>query len=461
MSSKSKINKADFFASVKHIHFIGINGISMKALAEYTHIMYPSIIVTGNTNVPNYKIDNIVINEDINNFINKIDVCVYTSSISNNHIELAIIKQHPKILILKRSEYLNILTNDKERICVLGCHGKTSITTYIYQLLSPLNPTIFVGANLHNNKSFAIGTGPYVVENDESEEGFLNLPSNYTVIPNLNDDHLENYNNSFDCLKQKILKYFDFVKETHKSPYVIYCKSPDQQDLHQLILKSKLKNITYGIKNCDVNINITNAHDEFRCKWQWALTTKLESLKILDGQIFTIDILGKWNIFNITAAITVAALHNITINDIQLGIQQLYKPQRRLELIYNKNNTLVFDDYTVHPTEVKVVIEACLQKYGKNIYFIWQPHRLSRLKRLHSKFKEVFSVVNTNNIFYTPLYEVDITNYSENEWRSLIDYGNFIPYEELNTTLAKLEGKTIILLNAGDLSKLVRSFYKV
>ena len=166
--------------------------------------------------------------------------------------------------------------------------------------------------------------------------------------------------------------------------------------------------------------------------------------------------MGVWNIYNITAALIMATLKQIPVE----GLLHLYKPQRRCEIIYQQQDTIIVDDYAVHPTEISFVLDAFLQKYSKDdIYVIWQPHRWTRLRSLQDKFKEVFTKIPTNNLFYTPIYEVDITTPSE-EWKSHINYGLFIQYENISNLLKNLKGKKIILLNAGDLNTKIKDIIK-
>jgi UDP-N-acetylmuramate--alanine ligase len=181
----------------------------------------------------------------------------------------------------------------------------------------------------------------------------------------------------------------------------------------------------------------------------------LPQLISLNNRTFSVsNIIGIWNIYNITASMVVATLFNIPLED---NIK-LYKPKRRLEVIYDKSDTLILDDYAVHPTEITAVVGACLQLYKEdNLYVIWQPHRLSRLKRLHERFKESFSLLKKENLFIFPIYEVNITSYTEEEWMELIDYGKFIKDRDLPTLIRQLEGKVILLLTAGDLNYKVKS----
>lgn len=451
--------------NVKSIHFIGISGISMRGLAKYTKEKYPHISITGNTDLKNFYINDLIpINIPIENFINKVEICVYTASINENNNELIKIKEfnkinNNKIIILNRVEYLNLITNDKERICVLGAHGKTSITTYLSQMLDTLHPTTFVGAFIDkecntyktyhdNNNQF------YIIENDESQPTFINLHSEYTIIPNISHDHLENYYNSFDEYLATFEKYLYLVKD--KNIAIIYNKNINNYKkeldndfykiLDNLILKSGLKNISYGYENSHVNIKIIeNKDNPMILKWQ--LVTEHKDLLILNNKIFNIEMIGEWNIYNITSAIIMATLKGICVSN----NLKLFKPARRLEVIYKTNNKIIFDDYGVHPYEIKNVLNN-LKKIYNNITIIWEPHRLTRLKQFQKEFKEIFK---HENMYFVRLYEV--THKKNDDFLEYIDYGNYLKKDTLlKNILLKNDNSVILLLTAGDLSHRVK-----
>jgi UDP-N-acetylmuramate--alanine ligase len=451
-------------AYIKHIHFIGISGISMRGLSKYTQEKYSHITVTGNTDLNNFYINDFIeINKQIEDFINNINICVYTASINQEHEEIKKIKEfnkknNNKIILLNRVEYLNLITEDGERICVLGAHGKTSITTYLMQMLDCLKPTTFVGGVINEKgdtyKTFSIRNNHklYIVENDESQPTFINLNSEYTILPNISNDHLENYNNSFEEYISVFKNYFNTVKNKNKC--IIYNKNihnnKDSNNfyeiLNNLVIDSNLNNISYGYENSHVNIKIIeNPHDPKILKWQ--LITEHMNLLELNNKIFTVDMIGSWNIYNITGSIIMATLKGISINE----NLKLFKPARRLEVIYKKNHKIIFDDYGVHPYEIKNVLEN-LKKIYNSIIIIWEPHRLTRLKQFQKEFKEIFF---HENMYFISLYEV--THIKTNEFFKYIDYGKYIKDEnQLKDILLMDNHKVIILFTAGNLSYTVK-----
>ena len=464
----NKITNLNYFTlknSIKHIHFIGISGISMRGLATYTLENFP-ITITGNTDLQDFFIDGIIINHPIENFINNINICVYTSSILHHNVEFQKIKDfnkinNNKIILLKRSEYLNLITSNKERIAILGAHGKTSITTYTHQILKELNPTTFIGAYVEGYKNTYLINNPqedskiYIVENDESENGFLNLHSEYTIIPNISNDHLENYNNSFETYVDTFKAYFQMVK--NKNKYIIYNKNniygketskEFHNILHNLIEKSNLNNISYGDENSHVNIQILEDKEILK----WKLTTNLEELKNINNKIYRVNMLGIWNIYNITSSIILATLKNAHIEE----NLNLIKPARRLEIILNKNGKIILDDYGVHPFEITNVINAC-EKIYKNITYLWEPHRISRLEFFKEDFKKIFK---NKNVFYIDVYEVNTKKEDKEPFiiKNFIDYGTYIKQDDLKNIIKN--NSTIVIFSAGNLSNKVKEIIR-
>lgn len=437
---------------IKHIHFIGISGISMCGLAKYLIQKYTSINVTGSTNLAGYQIPNIPINKDITTFIHAIDLCVISSSIKDNNDELALIKLN-NILILHRSELIDIISQEKNRTLIIGSHGKSSTTTYIHQLLEPLNPTTFLGATLTNGESYWRGEDLYVIEGDESDKSFLNIISPYTVITNLDDDHLENYNDSWQEYLNTFKTYLQKVKSINKC--IVYNKTTNKEInskekvLHHMIKDSQLDNISYGTFDSDINISVICSEPHL----EWKISTHLPTFSSLKDRVFKVEaIIGEWNIYNITAAMIISVLQGLKIEHLNL-----YKPQRRMEIIYQAQETIIIDDYAVHPKEIQVVLRACINKYGReNLYIIWQPHRLTRLERLYEDFQRVFNSINRDHLFYTCIYEVDSIHSENVKLDTYIKYGTFVKIECIKELLNRLKGKTILLLNAGNLSRIVK-----
>lgn len=446
--------------NIKHIHFLGISGISMNGLAKYILQNYPHIKISGHTNLKDYSLGkDILINPDLDSIINSISLCVYSSSISMDHPEIKKIQSH-SIPIIHRSDLLNIITYHKERVLVIGSHGKTSIVTYCSQLLAIAEPNVFVGGILENNESFISSNKKMVIiEGDESDKSFNKIPAEYIIISNFDTDHLENYNNSFDEYANTFKKFLTSTKKKNK--YIIYAKSFDNYGLtlNKIVNNSRLNFINYGFTNdCDVFIKVFE--DTLHLEWQILLSKEISELNFIKNKIFKVyNIFGRWNILNITASIILTTLKKIPIPE----IINLYKPKRRLECIFNKNNIKIYDDYGVHPTEIENVTKLLVKKYGKkNIIVLFEPHRITRLNNFKNEFKELFNKnIFLDNFFFTDVFEVDFNANKNFNLEDFINYGTYLSKNKIEDFIKNLkENNVLIIFSAGSLSYNIHNILK-
>lgn len=447
----------NLFSKIKNIHFIGISGVSMNSLASFLLDKYPTINITGSTNQLNFKLRNVKINHGTDHLNPEDSLVVYTSCLGAKHEDMKNILVEKKILVIHRSILLNLITNNNNRILVTGAHGKTSTSVYLYQLLKEKDYGCFVGASLPDNTNYKTGTN-YVVEGDESDGSFVNIqPNKYIIITNISNDHINNYNNSFEeylyTFESNLFHKNDSLLIYNKNIFNPLSSSIDLEYssncylLDLLVQRTRIKNISYGIENSDVNIEIIQATSHL----EWKLKTQHKDLtKELDNRVFVCDISGVWNIYNITASLIVATLESIKTNN----LLDLFKPKRRMEVIYKSPDLTIIDDYAVHPKEIDLVIDLAIKKYGlNNILFVWEPHRPSRIRALHSSFADVFEKVQAN------LLVTEVYNANESPILTDEEYDFFIKYGKKKTNLEYIENRikknkenVVVLLSAGDLS---------
>lgn len=429
----------------KHIHFIGISGISMRALAEFIHINYPHITVTGSTNDKEFTMAGISItlhNKD--NITNDVDLVIYNSDILFTNEEI-IEAKHKNIPIMRRCEFLNLITQQGKRILVTGSRGKTSTTTFIWQMLKPHNPTLFVGAEISSlKKSYYIGNRDlYVVEGDESDGSFLLLPSTYTIITNLGTDHLENYQNSTKVYLESFKQYLVNVKKI--TDHVIIYNGDDKNLFNLVNSINGLNVISYGVKDInDVKIKVLKEDFNY-LKWE------INSNKLNINNVFDVNIHGVFNALNLTAGIILSHLFNVSIKN-HLIIE---KPKRRMEY-YKKNNTIIIDDYAVQPESIQEVLNTIFKFFDKkDVNILWEPHRSTRINREVQNFYNVFQQL---NLFILPLYEMKYTGEYDQAIDNLNKYFNYnnimIPYDALQDTFnTHMKNKITLIFSAGILSK--------
>ena len=241
------------------IHFMGIGGIGMSGLAQI--MKNTGFTVQGSdlsTNKNTERLKKLGIKIYIGHSKKNIEnatMLVLSSAIKSNNKEL-IASQKKKLPIFKRGEMLANIVSLKKNIVVTGSHGKTTTTSLVANILveAGLDPTVINGGIINSLKNTAhLGKGEWcVVEADESDGSFLKLPITYSIVTNLDKEHLEYYGN-FNNLKKSFISFLDKTPAIGKSLICI-----DNNNLKRIFNKSKKKNfLTYGF-NKNANYEIVN-----------------------------------------------------------------------------------------------------------------------------------------------------------------------------------------------------------
>jgi len=244
-------------ASNEVIHFIGIGGIGMSGLAQIMNNM--GFTIQGSDLTQNKNTDRLIkkgikvyFNHRKKN-LNKTTMVVISSAIKKNNEELMAAK-HKKIPVFMRGEMLANIVALKKNIVVTGSHGKTTTTSLISNILveSGLDPTVINGGVINSLKNNAqLGKGEWaVIESDESDGSFLKLPITYSIVTNMDKEHLDFYG-SFEKLRKNFSIFIEKTPSFGKSFICI-----DNNNLKALLSKCKTRNfLTYGFdKNSNYQI---------------------------------------------------------------------------------------------------------------------------------------------------------------------------------------------------------------
>ncbi len=385
------------------IHFIGIGGIGMSGLAQIMKTLGFSIQgsdIGNNKNINNCKKLGIrvFIGHKKSN-IAKATIIVKSSAIKANNVEMLAAK-NKKIPIYDRIEMLANVIDLKKNIIITGSHGKTTTTSLVAKITSSarLDPTIINGGVINSLKSNAkFGKGDLaVVEADESDGSFLKVPINYSIVTNIDLEHLDFYKN-FNNLKNAFIK---FIEKTPPIGKTFLCI--DDLNIKSILKKIKTKNYyTYGFgkkanyRPINVNYKINNTTFDLKIK-----NTSSKNILIKNIQL---NLIGKHNVLNATAAIALSINLGLKIDIIKQALKNFSGVQRRLTKIFEKNNTVFYDDYAHHPTEIKSVLEGVKKVVvNKKIISVFQPHRYSRIKSLKKEFASCFS--NADIVVLCPVY---------------------------------------------------------
>ena len=390
-------------AKTELIHFIGVGGIGMSGLAlvmKGKGFKVQGSDIFLNKNIERLKKEKIkiFIGHKASN-INKATILVVSSAIKKNNPELIEAKKK-QLPVYKRGEMLANTVSLTKNIVVVGSHGKTTTTSLIASIFqeTKIDPTIINGGVINSiNNSAKLGRSDWsILEADESDGSFIYIPPTYSIITNIDREHMDYYQ-SMDKLNKYFVKFVNKVPSFGKS---FICS--DDKNNKNLIKKLKNKNFyTYGIDSKS-NFSIKNIK-QFKEYSEYDLKVKLPNKKNTIIKRIKIPLLGLHNIKNSVAATALALTVGLNISNIKKGLKNFKGVQRRFNKIFTYNNVDFFDDYAHHPTEIKEVLNGVNSVY-KNYekICIFQPHRISRLKDLKTEF--TFAFKNADKVILFPIY---------------------------------------------------------
>ena len=391
-------------AKNENIHFVGIGGIGMSGLALIMKGMGFKIQgsdISINKNIERLKKNKtkIFIGHRKKN-IDKATILVISSAIKKNNSEIqqAKIKHLP---IYKRGDMLAHIVSLTQNVVVAGSHGKTTTTSLISGIFAKakLDPTIINGGVLNSLQNSAkLGKSKWcVLESDESDGSFIKIPSTYSIVTNIDREHMDYYK-SMDKLKNHFLEFINKVPSFGKSFICI-----DDQINNEIIKKIKTKNFyTYGInKNSNFRIKNVRQHKELSI---FDINISLPAKQKAILKDINIPLLGLHNIRNAAAAAAVAFTIGISKKIIKESLNKFEGVQRRFNKIFSYRGVNFFDDYAHHPTEIKELIDGVKKVYQKEeIFCVFQPHRISRLKDLRKEFSLSFN--KAEGVILCPIYK--------------------------------------------------------
>ena len=287
-----------------------------------------------------------------------------------------------------------------KNIVIAGSHGKTTTTSLVASVFSKtkLDPTIINGGVLKSfNNSARLGKSNWsILEADESDGSFIKVPPTYSIITNIDREHMDYYK-SIKNLKKLFLNFIKKVPSFGKSFICI-----DDKINNEIIKKIENKNFyTYGI-NIKSQFNIKNINQS-KYFSEFNLNIRLPGKKKIIIKNIKIPLLGLHNIRNATAAVAVALTIGISKNVIKQGLKEFKGVQRRFNKIFTHRGTEFYDDYAHHPTEIKELLSGVKEAYKKEeIVSVFQPHRISRLKDLRKEFSLSFK--QSDSVILCPVY---------------------------------------------------------
>lgn len=436
------------------IHFIGIGGIGVSALARYylakgheisgsdlnfSEITFALKKLGAKIFIGKHKEKNIPKN---------VDLVIYSPAIEEKNPELKRAKKL-KIKTLSYPEALGELTKNHFTVAVCGSHGKSTVTAMVGLILEKagFDPTVILGTKLKEfgDSNCKIGESKFlVIEADEYKESFLNYWPKIIVLLNVDYDHPDYFKN----LNHYILAFKKFVSHLPKDGILIANK--DERNIYTLFSKIKKNKVWYSLRQKE--------------------TKRIRKI---------LKIPGEFNVSNALAALSVARVLKISDKVSFKALSEYRGSWRRFDerkiKIGNKKITLI-NDYGHHPTQVGATLRAAREKFQKKkIFCIFQPHQYQRTYYLFKDFVKTFKEVAIDKIIITDIYSVPGREKKEIKEkvssRKLVKAINrenviYIPKEKILSFLKKnVEGgEVVILMGAGDIYslslELLKSFMK-
>jgi len=366
----------------KHYHLIGIGGIGMGTLASL--LLDQGCAVTGSDLKGNLmtaqlmeKGAYIAIGHHSKN-INAPDYIVYSSAVPSENPEIKAAKAK-KIPILKRAEVLAALMTKKRGIAVAGAHGKTTTSSMVAHILKTagLHPSVAIGGVV-NNGLYSADTGSgefFVAEVDESDGSFLYFTPQYSILTNIDFEHVDFYQNWENILNA----YRQYLSNTKHDGCII--AFGDDENIQRMLGEIKKKYVTYGFQEHNAFKARSIVCDGFCSTFECVFNE--ETL----GTI-SLGVPGKHNILNALAAAALARELNIDFKIIQESFSSYQGVQRRFTPKLKNKDILLIEDYGHHPTEIAATLAAAKGFEGFRRIVIFQPHRYTRTKFLMQEFSE-------------------------------------------------------------------------
>jgi len=469
-----------FPPGIKQVHFIGIGGYGMSALALI--LLQQGFRVSGSdlkaSPLTEYLAERgatVIIGHHPGN-LGSAELVVYSTAVPSGNPELleAVCRS---VMLWHRSELLAALLNDAYGIAVAGAHGKTTTTAMVALLLEAggLDPTAIIGGVLPAYGSNArLGKSRYLVaEADESDSSFTRYYPRMALITGMEADHLEHYNNEYSRLLEA---YSTFLSHLAADGTAILCAA----DPALCALGSRLERrvFYYGLDPQSPVIGGLSGQDAKTIQPDYyAANINLKARGstfdfyyrgVLRAPAVTLNVPGLHNVYNAAGALALADHIGLDLAACTSGLTEFKGVGRRFEVLGTVNDITVVDDYAHHPTEIKATLQAA-RPDCRRLICVFQPHRYTRTAYFFDEFSRAFN--DADLLLLHSVYsagEVPIPGATSEILADQIRYYSNIPVfqcdnldmlEEQALAVAR-PGDLIITMGAGDVTKVAPGIVK-
>ncbi len=431
--------------SIYNVFFVGIGGIGMSAIARYFVALGKNVagydktpsLITSDLEILGVEIH---FEDDIKNipisYLNKEKTLViFTPAIPKNHSELAYFKEN-NFNVLKRAQVLGMISKNTFCLAVAGTHGKTTTSAILGHIMKSVNATSFLGGISENyNSNLLLGEDKiWVVEADEFDRSFLQLHPNIACITSMDADHLDIYKEA-TALEESFIAFSKQVSET-----LIIAKG------------LPIKGLTYAVNETADYMAFNMKIDSG--KYIFDVKTPISEIKNIEFHLP-----GKHNVMNALAALAMANVYGISLEEIKKSLATFKGVKRRFTYKIKTPDFVLIDDYAHHPTEISAVENAIREIYpSEKVLVVFQPHLFSRTKDFAedfavslSKFDEVL-LLDIYAARELPIKGIDATwllNKIENKNKKLTRK------KTLLKDIQQSSAKVVAMLGAGDIGVMI------
>ena len=459
----------------KHIHFIGVGGINMSAVAKL--LLAKGLSVSGSDVTEGEQTDllsdagaNIIIGEAAENIPAETDLVIYTSAAPETNLERQEAKKR-NIPQLTNFQFLGEYFADGKTVLVTGTHGKSTTTAMLGSVLekTELDPTVIVGSkvpgfadgNLHIGASDLV-----IIEGDEYARHFLEFKPYGVVINNIELDHTD----VFSSLEDMIACFGELIDQVQTGG-IIVANVGDGNVAGLLAKKQKM------LDEKKVRIVRFNAPGDWVVSQTWKDgfdRVRIEKPGV--SFIFNLRVLGAFNALNASGAALMARELGASYPAIAGGLEAFPGIWRRFEFLTERDGARWYSDYGHHPTAVAATIKAVKESFpGQRLVLCFQPHHRNRTKHLFFEFTscfegadvvvlcEIYDVAGRDagvdsTISSSDLYEAAIRLDREKGGTQHMEYAENPKLAIERTAQLAQPGDIVVVMGAGDIDAALRTF---
>ena len=394
-----------------HVHFIGIGGSGLSAIARLLNDS--GYKVTGSDRALS-SFASALQGEGVSIFIGHhprniagADMVIRSSAIAEDNPEVEAAK-HAGIPVYKRSDFLGSLMAEKTGIAVAGTHGKTTTTAMIAWTLTALkrDPSFIVGGTLNNlgiNAHAGQGS-PFVIEADEYDRMFLGLKPRIAIVTNLEHDHPDCYP-TFEDMYSAFQEFLNLLPAD--GTLIVCAEDEGAVSLLPHARRNGVNVISYGLQsemtiNSPQWIQARNVKPNERGGFDFSALTNMgaESACVVS---VSLQVPGEHNVRNALAVLAVIATLGLPLQEAADALAQFAGTGRRFEIRGEVKGVTVIDDYAHHPTEIRATLAGAKARYPNHrIWAVWQPHTYSRTRTLFYEFSRAFG--DADEVLVTEIY---------------------------------------------------------